>query len=128
MRLKSEESNSVKDESFFCHIVIPTANLERSKLFYRKVFGWIVERQEGTFSWDVMPQSRKGPSAELNLEEKTLTPAIHTTDIEGALRLIEKYGGTTLKGKTAIGENLESGYFALFKDPGGNKMCLYSES
>ena len=118
----------MKGESFFCHLVIPAANLEKSKLFYRKVFGWIVEKQEGTSSWDVMPRSRKGPSAELNLEEKTLTPAIHTTDIKVALKLIERYGGKTLKGKTAIGENLENGYFALFEDPGGNKMCLYSGS
>jgi len=57
-----------------------------------------------------------------------LTPAIHTTDIERALRLIERHGGKTIKGKTAIGENQESGYFALFEDPSGNKMCLYSHS
>jgi predicted enzyme related to lactoylglutathione lyase len=118
----------MKDESFFCHIVIPAVNLEKSKVFYREVFGWIVEKQEGTSSWDVMPRSRKGPSAELNPEEKTLTPAIHTTDIKAALNLIEKHGGKTLKGKTAVGENAKNGYLALFEDPGGNRMCLYSES
>ena len=92
------------------------------------MFGWIVERQAGTSSWDVMPRSRKGPSAELNPEEKTLTPAIYTADIEAGLKLIERYGGKTLKGKTAIGESPENGYFALFEDPCGNKMCLYSQN
>ena len=117
----------MKGESFFCHLVIPTANLEKSKLFYRKVFGWIVEKQEGTSSWDVMPRSRKDPGAELNPEEKRLTPAIYIIDIEAGLRLIERCGGKTLKGKTAVGKNPEYGYFALFEDPSGNKMCLYSE-
>lgn len=47
--------------------------------------------------------------------------------VDAKLKLIEKFGGKILEGKTPIGENAEYGHYALFEDPQGNKMCLYSE-
>jgi predicted enzyme related to lactoylglutathione lyase len=62
----------------------------------------------------------------LNSEEEFIVPSIYTSNIEAKLKLIEEYGGKVLKGKTPIGKNAEYGYFALFEDPDGNRICLYS--
>jgi len=53
-------------------------------------------------------------------------PSIHTSNIEVKLKLIEKFGGKKLKDKTPINKDAEHGYYALFEDPEGNAMCLYS--
>lgn len=114
------------DENYFCHIVIPTRNYEESKVFYEKVFGWAVQKQAGTAFMDILPSSNKGPSAELNSEEEVVVPTIYTSNIDAKLRRIEEFGGRKLKDKTPIGEDAKYGYFALFEDPYGSKMCLYS--
>lgn len=75
----------------------------------------------------MLPPSHKGPSAELNPEESVVVPSIQTSDIAEKLKLIEKLGGRTLKDKTSIGKNARYGHYALFEDPNGNKMCLYSD-
>lgn len=117
----------MKDVNYICHLIIPTRDLSKSKKFYQKVFGWKVEKQPGTNSLDMLPPSQKGPSAELNPEENAVVPSIHTSEIEQKLKLVEKAGGKILKGKTSIGENARYGHYALFKDPDGNKMGLYSD-
>jgi len=114
------------DENYFCHVMIPSRDHQKSKIFYEKVFGWKVEEQPGTNSMDILPPSGKGPSAELNPEVEVIVPSIRTSDIEAKLKLIEKFGGRKLKEKTPIGKDAEHGYYALFTDPCGNLMCLYS--
>ena len=120
-------NTQTKDENYICHIIIPSKNYKRSKIFFEKVFGWKVEKQPGTNSLDVLPPSGKGPSAELNSEEEVIVPSIKTSNIKAKLRLIEKFGGKKLTDKTPIDKNAQHGYYALFEDPQGNKMCLYSE-
>lgn len=115
------------DDCYICHIVIPSKNSERSRVFFERVFGWKVEKQKGTASLDILPPSGKGISAELNPKETVVVPSIFTSNINEKLSNIEKYGGKRLKGRTPIGKKAEQGYFALFEDPDGNKMCLYSE-
>ena len=117
----------MKNENYFCHLIIPSKNLQRSKTFFEKVFGWIVQALPGESYWDVLPPSKKGISAELNSEAETIVPSINTEDIDAKLKLIEACGGIILEGKTPAGENGEYGYYALFEDPEGNKMCFYSE-
>jgi len=114
------------DENYFCHIIIPSKNFQKSKIFYENVFGWKVEQQPDSNSLDVLPPSGKGPSAELNSEVKIIIPSIRTSNIDAKLELIKKFGGKKLTGKTSIGKDGEHGYYALFEDPQGNTMCLYS--
>ena len=121
----SDEARST-DENYFCHIIIPSKNYQKSRIFFEEVFGWKVEEQPSTSSLDVLPTSGKGPSAELNSEVEVIIPSILTSDIDAKLELIEKFGGKRLKGKTSIGEEGEHGYYALFEDPQGNTMCLCS--
>jgi predicted enzyme related to lactoylglutathione lyase len=122
---KTDDKRSV-DENYFCHIIIPSKVRQRSKIFYERVFGWKVKQQPGTTSMDVLPRFRKGPSAELNSDVEVIVPSILTSDIDAKLRLIEKFGGKKLTNKTLIGKSGEHGCYALFEDPQGNKMCLYS--
>ena len=122
-----DEGDVPADENYFCYIVIPSKNYQKSKIFFENVFGWKVQEVPGADFWDVLPPSEKGPSAELNSEEDLIVPSISASDIENKLELIKKFGDKILKEKTSIGENAEYGHFALFEDPQGNKMCLYSE-
>lgn len=116
-----------EDENYFCHILIPSKNYQKSKTFFEKAFGWRIEEQPGTGFWDMLPPSGKGVSAELNSEVDVVIPSIHTKDIDAKLRLIEEFGGKKLRGKTPIDKHAEHGYYALFEDPEGNRMCLYSK-
>jgi len=45
-------------------------------------------------------------------------------DLSLVLNLVEQAGGRIVMPKTLI--NKESGYFAIFIDPEGNKLALYS--
>jgi len=117
----------MNDDNYICHIIIPSKNYQKSKVFFERVFRWKIEKRPETTSVDVLPPSGKGVSAELNSEEALVVPSIHTSNIDAKLKLIEKFGGKKLKDKTPIGENTEHGFFALFLDPNGNKMCLYSK-
>jgi len=124
--MDAQKTDKSEDDGYFCHIIIPSKNYQESKTFYENVFGWKVEQQPGTNFLDVRPPSGKGPSAELNSEVKVIIPSIRTSNIEAKLELIGKFGGKRLTRKTSIGKDGEHGYYALFKDPQGNTMCLYS--
>ena len=115
------------EESYFCHMIIPSKDYEKSKIFYKNVFNWKVQEQPRTSHIDILPQSGKGISAELNADEAVVVPSIHTTDIDAKLKLIEEFGGKILQGRTIIGNETQLESFALFEDSNGNKMCLYSE-
>lgn len=125
--MNDEDNIQTKDESYICHIIIPSRNFQKSKIFLEKVFGWRVEEQPGTSSLDILPPSGKGPSAELSSEEEVIVPSIYTHKIEEKIKLIEEFGGKKLKDKTPIGRDAEHRYYALFEGPQGNKMCLYSK-
>jgi predicted enzyme related to lactoylglutathione lyase len=75
----------------------------------------------------VLPPSGKGVSVELNRKEEVVVPSIFVSDMERRLELITRFGGKILKEKTRVGAKPELGYFALFRDPHGNKMCLFSD-
>lgn len=119
------KDSSCADENYFCHIIIPAKDYRRSKVFFERVFGWRVEALTGINTVDVLPPSGKGPSAELNLEEEVVIPSIYTSDINRKLESIEEHGGKVLVRRTPIGEGPRKGYYALFKDPCGNKIALY---
>jgi len=115
------------EESYFCHMIIPSKDYEKAKIFYKNVFNWKVQEQLGTSHIDILPQSGKGISAELNANEAVVVPSIYTTDIDTKLKLIEEFEGKILQGRTIISNETRLGNFALFVDSNGNKICLYSE-
>ena len=92
----------IEDENYFCHIMIPSRDHQASAAFYREVFDWDAQGVSETGTVDIMPPSRKGPSAELNSREGSVVPVIYTSDIGAKLRLIERYGGRRLKDKNLM--------------------------
>jgi len=69
---------------------------------------------------------RKGNKCRIKFKEEVVVPSIFTSNIEAMLKRIEKFGGRILKDKTPISDEVKYGYFALFEDPNGNRMCLFS--
>lgn len=109
----------------FGHTEIPTTDVQKSKDFYAKIFGWTMsedmpgyvlfktgDNQGGGFTQDTKP-TRDGVVLYIEVE-----------DIDKKLTEVEAAGGKKLKGKTQISP--EYGYYATFTDPCGTIMALWS--
>jgi predicted enzyme related to lactoylglutathione lyase len=117
------------------HFEIPFDNGDRARAFYRDAFGWnIQEMPEMDYT-----MVASGPTAETGMPSEAgfinggmlkrgngpatgPTITVDVENIDDALGTIEKYGGSTLVGRTAVGE---MGFAAYFKDPEGNVMGLW---
>lgn len=102
-----------------------TTNLEESQKFYNDLFGWTYQPNNerytlfndggigGGFSLDSKP-----------LLENGILLFIQVADLKTKLKQIEGAGGTIVLHKTPIGG---PGFYAVFTDPQGNRMGLYSK-
>jgi predicted enzyme related to lactoylglutathione lyase len=112
------------------HIEIPAANASAAGKFYNEVFGWKVEADQA-YNY-VQFQSEGGPGGGF-VEPREGTPVeykpdrllvyLATDDIDAALATVEAHGGKTVLPKTAIPH---IGWWAVFTDPTGNHMGLFS--
>ncbi|WP_037312635.1 VOC family protein [Amycolatopsis orientalis] len=117
------------------HFEIPFEDGERARGFYREVFGWKADAMPGM---DYTMVS-SGPTGDAGLPSepgfinggmlaKDLGPAegpvivLDVGSIDDTLAVIEKQGGSTLVGRTAVGE---MGFSAYFRDTEGNVMGLW---
>ena len=113
-----------------CHIEIPAPDLKKAIAFYTNVFGWTVEQpplmaghyalwrgegRTGGFDAHAKPAPVKRPGVGLYLA---------VPSIPRALKQIERAGGKVLEKKTAIGGGF--GHYAVFIDPNGNRMNVWS--
>jgi len=109
------------------HIELSTSNRMETAGFYNTVFGWEVQHMEemnystwtpgeGELGGGFNPVSEELPAG-------TVIVYIGTDDIDASLSDIEKHGGKTIYPKTEIPG---FGWFALFNDPGGNLVGLYT--
>lgn len=114
-----------------CHVELPSQDLDASRDFYERVFGWTFESVPGFDGYllfrtpgglggaiaggqDAEPASKVGPIVYLE-----------TVDIDRTLEQIESLGGVTLRPKTKISDAF--GYEALFLDNVGNRLGLWSQ-
>lgn len=109
-------------------VEIPALKMERAVNFYSKVLGLELEildfgeekmacfpGDEGAISLAPgFKPSAKGVLVSLNAGD----------DLDEALELVEKHGGSIVKAKTKI-EAEGRGYFALFMDTEGNRLGFY---
>jgi predicted enzyme related to lactoylglutathione lyase len=109
----------------FVHIEISSNDREASGRFYSELFGWKVEQMPemnyatfdaGGLGGGLNPVGEDNPAG-------TVTVYVGTDDIEKSLALAEKLGGKTVVPKTEI---QGMGWFAIFMDPTGNKVGLYT--
>ncbi len=115
------------------HVEIPAANLQAAGDFYAQVFGWKVE-VDSVYNY-AMFASEGGPgggfvSTEvapdggmMQYKVDSLLVYLGSDDIEADLARIEAHGGKTVLPKTEIPQ---VGWFAIFTDPTGNHMALFT--
>lgn len=110
----------------FVHIEISAQDCEAAGAFYHRVFGWQVKQMPdmnyATF------ETGEGPGGGLNpvgpeTPAGMVTVYIGTDDIEGQLKCITENGGSVVTSKTEIPG---FGWFAMFRDPTGNLLALYT--
>src|SRR5438309_10689663 len=116
------------------HIEFSATDSKAGAEFYSKLFGWQTQMADNNY-W--MFSAEGGPGGGFNTVGSSLGGGdikvkpgeviiyVSTADINATLARVEELGGRTLLGKTEIGE---FGSFAIFADPTGNQVGLYTSS
>ncbi len=114
------------------HIELPASDPKFGAQFYADAFGWklhvdpgadyhMFEAEGGPGGGFVKPGAM-GTSDDFVYKAGEPLVYIGTDDIGASLAKIESLGGKTLVGKTKIPQ---TGWFAIFADPTGNRMGLF---
>jgi len=116
------------------HFEVPFDDGDRARSFYKEAFGWqIMEMPEMGYTIVMTgPSNDSGPTEAgfinggmLSREQAATAgpvPVIDVESIEAALAKIGGLGGSTLVGKTPVGD---MGFAAYFKDTEGNTVGLW---
>ena len=108
------------------HIELSAADPKAAGKFYKDLFGWKIEADEKLqyvqFTPDAAPGGGFNQVGE-NAQAGDVLVYVSTDDIEASLAKAEKLGGKSLMPKTEIPG---IGWFAIFSDPTGNKVGLYT--
>ena len=109
------------------HLEISASDPKAAAEFYKAVFGWKIEVEESMNYVQFAAEEGGIGGAFTEVSENnpagTVLAHITTDDIEASLSKIEANGGKTIMPKTEIPG---IGHFAIFSDPTGNKIGLYS--
>lgn len=110
------------------HIEFPVTDQEAAGKFYSELFGWQFHAAPELDYAMFAPQEGPGggfPRADGRLYEIN-RPLVYvsTDDIEASLAKAETLGGATVMPKTEIPGQ---GWFAIFSDPDGNNVALYTD-
>jgi predicted enzyme related to lactoylglutathione lyase len=106
------------------HVEIPSTDLERSKDFFTKLFGWEFKAFGNGY---LLYNTHKGFTVGLRKSDSiakgdTTIFHIRVNSVEEYLNKAKESGGDIFRGKTIIPA---MGAYALFKDPDGNVIGLY---
>ena len=116
------------------HFEIPFDDGDRARSFYKEAFDWQIMEMPDMGYTIVMtgPSNDSGPTESgfinggmLSREQGATSGPVVVLDvenIEAALEKIGGLGGSTVVGKTPVGE---MGFAAYFKDPEGNVVGLW---
>lgn len=109
-----------------CHIELFALDLQASARFYKDLFGWTISpHDEGYLFWKDTGGNGGGfTTAGAPNTNPAATFYLKTDDIPKTLRDIVNHGGVVIRQKTEIGG--DNGYYALFRDPAGNNIGLWS--
>lgn len=111
------------------HVEFPAADAEAAGQFYAELFGW--KTQSVPEMSYVLFHADGGPGGGFpTVDGEMVQPGgvlvyVDTDDIEASLARAEALGGTTLVPRTEIPG---IGWFAIFTDPTGNRVALYTDS
>jgi predicted enzyme related to lactoylglutathione lyase len=116
------------------HFEVPFDDGDRARSFYKEAFGWqLMEMPEMGYTIAMSgPSGDSGPTEPgfinggMLSREQAATPGpvvvVDVASIEDALEKIGGLGGSTVVGKTPVGD---MGFAAYFKDPEGNVVGLW---
>jgi uncharacterized protein len=111
-----------------CHVEIPAIDPATLSTFYHEVFDWQIQDDSTPLYHLFQPQ--RGPGGAFAQVEETTGKKIDRVliyisadDIDATLAKAEANGAKTLTPKTEIPS---AGWFAVFVDPAGNRMALYT--
>ncbi len=106
------------------HIEIPAADQHSAARFYADLFGWetqpVPEMDYTTFASGNVGGGF--PTAGTMAQAGEVLVYLSSDDIDADLRKIESMGGKTVTPKMEIPN---TGWFAIFTDPTGNKIGLF---
>ena len=116
------------------HFEIPFDDGDRARSFYKDVFGWQVQEMPGMDYSIVMsgPSGDQGPTEAgfinggmLSRQQAATSGPVLVIDVDSiddTLQHIGGVGGSTVVGKTPVGD---MGFAAYFTDPEGNVVGLW---
>ena len=116
------------------HFEVPYVDGDRARSFYKDAFGWQLMEMPGMGYTIVMsgPSDDTGPNESgfinggMLSREQAATPGpvlvVDVESIDDSLTRIGELGGSTVVGKTPVGD---MGFAAYFTDPEGNVMGLW---
>jgi predicted enzyme related to lactoylglutathione lyase len=116
------------------HIEIPATDVATTSKFYGDVFGWNIQTdpmfnysmfaaEGGPGGGFVSTGSHEPDGDMMQYRPDRLLVYIGTDDIDASLASIEQHGGKTVLPKTEIPH---IGWFAIFTDPTGNHVALFT--
>ena len=109
------------------HIEIPAQGRVELAKFYAETFGWEIEAMDprgmAYTIWKTGNMRGGFPDVDENVKSGDVLIYLDSEDIEADLKEITARGGKTLLGKTEIPG---VAWYALFADPSGNKLGLYT--
>jgi predicted enzyme related to lactoylglutathione lyase len=110
-----------------CHIEIPAPDLEKAKAFYKQIFGWKVEDSPlGRYCMFTAGDLGGGFDPDLPVADAGVRLVLKVKDIPATMREIVAAGGRAIRGKQEIGGGF--GFWALFRDPNGNQLAIWSKT
>jgi len=118
--------SSQMPDGTICHLEIHASDLAKTRQFYTEFFGWETQDAMDTYAMWKDPHGAEGgffTGGKSNDTENNMF--LKVTDMEGMLAKLKDAGYEILREKTQISP--EYGYMALFKDPGGNAVGLWSK-
>lgn len=113
-------------DQLIAHVEIPSSDLDQSKSFFNKVFGWEFKPFGKGY---MLFNNHRGIMAGIRQVEKvnsgdTTVFHISVANIDETLASAKANGGSVFKEKTVIPA---MGWYALLKDPQGNIIGLYQK-
>ena len=117
------------------HFEVPFDDGDRARSFYKEIFGWQLQTMPEMGGYTLVtsgPSGDQGPSEAgfinggILSRDQAATPGpvivVDVDSIDASLEKIRGQGGSTVVGKTPVGD---MGFAAYFKDPEGNVIGLW---
>jgi predicted enzyme related to lactoylglutathione lyase len=108
------------------HIEIPATHVKDAGKFYADLFGWQMQHApEFNYTMWADGAGSGGGFNQVSDENPVgqVLVYIASDDIDADLKNVEKLGGKVIRAKTEIPS---TGWYALFQDPTGNTLAIYT--